>query len=225
MTDLQAEDRRLYEARGIGSRIGGGSRPGLLVVDLSRAFTEPGYQCTCEDSRAFGNVLRLLRAFRSQDRPVLFTAIAYASGDGLEGGYFVRKMPALRELVAGSPACELDPRLERRGSEPLITKVYTSSFFGTPLASYLVTRELDGLVIVGASTSGCVRATVVDAVQHGFRVLVPSDAVADRAQAPHDAALFDIDSKYGDVMTTDEVLGQLDELPSAPDERSAKVSA
>jgi N-formylmaleamate deformylase len=123
-------------------------------------------------------------------------------------------MPALTELVAGSPACELDPRLERRPHEPLIMKKYTSSFFGTCLVPTLVSSGADTLVIVGASTSGCVRATVVDAVQFGFRVLVPSDAVADRARGPHEAALFDIDAKYGDVMTTEDVLTYLAAAPS-----------
>jgi nicotinamidase-related amidase len=202
-------DRELYRTRGIGDRIHGGDRPGLLVVDLSRAFTEPGYRCSCANDEATGNVVRLLEAFRREDRPIVFTAIEYATPEALEGGWFSRKMPALTELVAGSPACELDPRLERRPHEPLIMKKYTSSFFGTCLVPTLVSSGVDTLVIVGASTSGCVRATVVDAVQFGFRVLVPGDAVADRARGPHEAALFDIDGKYGDVMTTDDVLAYL----------------
>lgn len=208
----QQSTQEFYRSVGIGDRVGGGERPALVVIDLTRAFTESGYQCSCHDDVAFANVVRLLDLFRSACRPVLFTAIEYQTPDGRDGGHFVTKMPALRELLAGSTACELDPRLERRDDELLITKQYTSSFFGTSLASALTVISADTLVIVGASTSGCVRASVVDAVQLGFRALVPADAVADRAAGPHNAALFDIDSKYGDVVSTDQVVVYLDSL-------------
>ena len=109
-------------------------------------------------------------------------------------------------LEAGNRWTEIDPRIAPGADEPVLTKLWASAFHGTPLASFLTTQGCDSVVVTGASTSGCVRATAVDALQHGYRVLVPRDAVGDRNAAAHEANLYDIDTKYGDVVTTDDVL-------------------
>ncbi len=124
-------------------------------------------------------------------------------------------MPALLTLEAGSPWAEIDPRIAPLPDEPLLNKLFASAFFGTALASFLAANGCDGLIVTGASTSGCVRATVVDALQHGYRPIVPREAVGDRNPAAHEANLYDIDTKYGDVVSLDEVVGHLEELAGA----------
>jgi nicotinamidase-related amidase len=109
----------------------------------------------------------------------------------------------------------VDSRLDPRPGEHVVVKTGASAFFGTALASYLASVGADTVIVTGATTSGCVRATVVDAVQHGYPTLVPSDCVADRAQGPHDASLFDINEKYGDVVDSDDVLAYLTTLSEA----------
>ncbi len=118
-------------------------------------------------------------------------------------------MPALRVLEAGSRWAEVDPRIAPRDGEPVIVKLFASAFFATPLASLLTARGHDGLVVCGASTSGCVRATVVDALQHGLRAVVPREAVGDRDPAAHAQALRDVDGRYGDVVDLGEAAALL----------------
>jgi nicotinamidase-related amidase len=119
---------------------------------------------------------------------------------------FIEKVPALRELRLGTEAVEVDDRIAPVDDERVILKKYVSAFFGTDLGTELTTDGADTLVIAGVTTSGCVRATAIDSLQHGYRTVVPEDAVGDRAAGPHRANLFDIDAKYGDVVTTDAVL-------------------
>ena len=137
-------------------------------------------------------------AARAHEIPVVFTRVLYSEG-AAEGGHFVRKIPALRRLVSGALASELVTELAPRPNEVVLVKQYASAFFGTSLASMLTAQGVDTIVLTGCSTSGCVRATAVDGMQHGFRVIVPRECVADRAPEPHEANLFDIDAKYGDV--------------------------
>jgi maleamate amidohydrolase len=121
----------------------------------------------------------------------------------------VRKVPALRKLVPGEPLAEIDPAVAPLPSEVVIVKQYPSPFFGTPLAPMLATLGVDTLILAGCSTSGCVRAGALDGVQHGYRVIVPRECVGDRHDGPHDANLFDINAKYGDVLGRDEVIAYL----------------
>ncbi len=208
MRDYEAA-RQLYEAKGFARRVGWGSRPAVLVIDLTNGFTDPASPLGSDLSEVIGETSRLLAAARGYEVPVVFTSIAYDDPD-LEGGHWVSKIPALRVLRHGTPAVEVDARLERRPGEPVIFKWFTSPFFGTPLQSLLQRLRVDTLLLCGTSTSGCVRAAAADAVQLGFRCIVPESAVGDRAEAPHRANLFDIDAKYGDVMPLDEVLAELD---------------
>ena len=131
-----------------------------------------------------------------------------------DGGLWPEKAPSLLELKLGSDLVELDPRIRRAPEDLLLIKKYASAFLGTPLSATLVTRGVDTLIVTGCTTSGCVRASVVDALSHGFRPIIPHEAVGDRAEEPHEANLFDMDSKYGDVVSLADALAYLEELKS-----------
>jgi nicotinamidase-related amidase len=189
---------------GIGGRSGIGDRPALLVIDMSTAFTDPASQLACDLDEVAKDIARLLEAARSNGRvPVIFTTVAYGERERVSAGALLRKMPAALVVDPGSYWTQIDPRVEPRPNEPVFTKVYPSAFFGTTLASYLIAQRCDSVIVTGASTSGCVRATVVDAVSHGFYVAVPRGAVGDRLASAHEANLVDIDLKYGDVISTE----------------------
>jgi maleamate amidohydrolase len=191
-------------ADGFGDRQGPGTRPALVVVDLVNGFTDPGSPLWCDADGAVAATARLLDAARSAGAPVAFTTVAYDEAGERVAAAFIAKVPSLRTLRAGSRWTRVDDRIAPRPGEPVLLKLFASAFFGTPLAAMLAAAGADTVVVTGASTSGCVRATAVDALQHGYRVVVPRDAVADRQAAPHEAALFDIDAKYGDVVGLEE---------------------
>jgi maleamate amidohydrolase len=202
---------RIYARAGFGAGVERGARPALVVVDLSRGFTEPQFPTGSDLSGEVAATARLLAAARAAGVPVLYTTIAYEPGD--EALAWLRKAPGLAVLSAGSELVEIDARIEPQAGEPVLVKKGASAFFGTDLAERLHADGVDTVVICGATTSGCVRASVVDAVQHGFPTLVVREAVGDRAQAPHDANLFDIDQKYGDVVSLDDALSYLSAIP------------
>jgi nicotinamidase-related amidase len=208
----------LYARKGLGSRIGWGARPAVIVVDVTNGFTDPGSPVGADLAEVIAETNRVLDVARKSGVPVIFTSIAYEDPD-IEGGHWVRKIPALRVLRKGTPAVDVDVRLNRKPHEPVIYKCYTSSFFGTHLQALLQHLGVDTLVVCGTSTSGCIRATACDAVQLGFRCIVPETAVGDRAEAPHRANLFDIDSKYADVMPIRDVLEALQRIAAAPRHR------
>jgi maleamate amidohydrolase len=191
---------------GFGGRIGYGSRPALLVVDVTLGFTDPESPLGAEMSDVVAAIRRLILAARQASVPVMYTSVAYREADQVAVRFFTQKVPALLALQEGSLWTKIDPRLEPLPEEPILVKLYASAFYGTPLLSVLVSLGVDTLVIAGLSTSGCVRATVVDALQHGFRPIVPREAVGDRNRAAHQTSLLDIDTKYGDVVSVKEVL-------------------
>jgi nicotinamidase-related amidase len=195
---------------GFHGRAGFGRRPALVVVDVNRGFTDPASPLVCDLDDVVEAIGRLLDGFRAAGLPVAFTTVAYDAAAKQAAAVFIDKVPALLRLEAGSRWTEIDPRIAPRDDEPVLTKLWASAFHGTPLASFLTSTGCDTLVVTGASTSGCVRATAVDALQHGYRVLVPRDAVGDRNPAAHEANLYDIDTKYGDVVTSDEVLAGIE---------------
>lgn len=204
-----AGTEELYRERGFGTRIGYGDRPAVLVIDMARAFCDPSYKVGCDQTRSVEAIGAVLAAARAGGAAVYYTTVAYLP-DGHDGGMFVRKIPALLELQLTDPAAmEIDPRISPAEGEVVFEKKYASAFFGTSLNSMLVSRGVDTLVLTGCSTSGCIRATAVDGVSHGYRVIVPEEAVSDRARGPHYANLFDIDSKYGDVVPLAEVVAYL----------------
>lgn len=201
-----------YAAKGLAGEMGFGRAPALLVVDLILGFTRPSSPLGADLDAEVSATRCLLDAARSADLPVFFTTTAYS--DTLkDAGLFVRKVPSLAVLVRGSEAVEVDPRLARRQDETLIEKQYASAFFGTPLVSELSRLTVDTLIVCGATTSGCIRATVVDALQNGFRPIVPVECVGDRSSEAHRANLLDIQGKYGDVVELNNVLAYIDGLP------------
>lgn len=207
-TDWPHDVETTYDEADFGASVGLGDRPALLVIDLINAFTDPTTRLGTDVTAVLDRTERLLTGFRERDLPRYFTTVAFEESYG-DAGRFIEKVPALRELRLGTEAVEVDERIAPANDERVILKKYASAFFGTDLQTELTTNGVDTLVIAGVTTSGCVRATAVDSLQHGYRTVVPADAVGDRAEGPHRANLFDIDAKYGDVVTTDHVLTHL----------------
>ena len=198
-----------YRARGMGSRVGFGHTPAILVVDMSRAFTSPDYRVGCDQTASVDAIARLLAAGRSAGAPIFYTTIAYEP-EGADQNAWTAKLPALLDLVVTDPmAVQIDERIAPRPGDIVLNKKFPSAFFGTPLISTLAAKGVDTLVLTGCSTSGCVRASAIDAVSYGLRVIVPEECVSDRAEDPHNANLFDINAKYGDVVSLSEVIDYL----------------
>jgi maleamate amidohydrolase len=183
-----------------------------LVVDLVQAYVTPGSQLHLGDSAVIDGLIRsaatVLQAARAAGVPVVHTQVRYTAG-GADGGVFYRKLGALAELVEGSPMGAPIEATAPGPGELVVVKQYASAFFGTSLASTLTGLGVDTVVVVGVSTSGCVRATALDACQHGFVPLVVREAVADRDPAPHAASLFDLQAKYAEVVTVDQMVDYL----------------
>lgn len=207
------EAAALYQRKGFGGRVGFGSEPALLVIDLVNGWTEPDRPLGANLSEVIEHTNELLAVFRRQRRPVFFTTMAYEP-HFRDAGLIIRKSPALHDAVLGTAATEVNPALGRRPDETLIVKKYPSAFFGTPLASTLTALGVDTTIVTGCSTSACVRATALDALCHGFRPILPAECIGDRAAGPHVWNLFDIDAKFGDVEPLTTVLDYLDPLPS-----------
>ncbi|HYY11348.1 MAG TPA: isochorismatase family protein [Kineosporiaceae bacterium] len=195
MSDLEDD----YRAHGFAGRLGFGQRPALVVVDVALAYLDPGSPLYAGVEEAVASASRVLAAARDADHPVLHTRVQYTPG-GLDGGLFRRKVPALEVFDAGSPLAEPHPSVAPDPGEVVVVKQYASGFFGTSLASTLRALQVDTVVVVGLTTSGCVRATAVDALQHGFAPVVVRDAVGDRDPRPHEANLLDLQAKYADVV-------------------------
>lgn len=190
-----------YAAGGFGLALQPGRRPALIVIDFVRAYLVPGSPLYAGVDAAHAASKDLLAAARAAGIPIVHTNVQYQSG-GRDGGVFFRKVPALKAFEAGAhpELAAFAEGLEPAPDETLITKQYASAFFATSLASTLTSLGVDTLLIAGVSTSGCVRATAVDACQHGFVPLVVREAVGDRHAAPHEANLFDLQAKYAEVI-------------------------
>ena len=195
---------------GFGGRGGFGRRPALIVVDMSLGFTDPESPLGIDLGGPIEAIQKLLETGRRAEMPIAFTTVAYRESDKLTAAAFLDKVPALLTLEAGSRWAEIDPRIAPREEEPVLNKLFASGFFGTALSSLLTAAGVDTLIITGATTSGCIRATVVDALQHGFRPVVPREAVGDRNPDAHEANLYDVDAKYGDVVGVEETLEYLE---------------
>lgn len=211
----QSEEKAFFASRGFGRRIGFGKRPGLLIVDLIRAFTNPDMPLGAPLEVEIAATARLLEAARARDVPVVFSTVIYDQDDLSDAGIWALKQKGISTLRAGSEGVEIDPRLMRRPSESILVKKYASCFFGTDLVPRLLARNVDTLIITGATTSGCVRASAVDACQTGFRPMVVREAVGDRSKAAHDQSLFDLDAKYADVVTLAETLSYLEQVKTS----------
>ena len=212
MSDEQA--RKVYAKARLGEAVTMGSRPAVLVVDFSCGFTDPECPLGSDLSAEVEATKRLLDAAREKGLPIVYTTIGFEPSLK-DAGLWVQKAPALAELQLGGRWVEIDPRLEPREDETVVTKKGASAFFGTNLVAVLVAQGVDSVILCGATTSGCIRATAIDLLQNGFPTLVPRECVGDRAQAPHDANLFDIQAKYADVVSLEDALAYVESVPAA----------
>jgi maleamate amidohydrolase len=207
---MSQQDLKANYAGAFDGRLPFGRRPALLIVDVVLAYLRPGsslydpaFQVALESNE------RLLAAARAAGVPVVFTNVVYAEG-GRDGGLFYRKVPALKAFQAGSPDGAFPDTLQPAPGDVVVSKQYASAFFGTSLASTLTALGIDSLLITGFSTSGCVRATGLDALQHGFVPYVVREACGDRHPGPHEANLFDLQAKYAEVVSEAEAIALLD---------------
>jgi maleamate amidohydrolase len=197
---------------GFAHKIGMGERPAIVVVDFTNAFTDKNSPIGADFTAEVNATRHLLDLARAKNVPIFFTTVSYEK-HYLDAGNFIKKVPAMDILLEGTDSVDIDPRLARNpDKEPLIVKKYASSFFGTSLHSMLAVERVDTIVTVGATTSGCVRATVVDGLQYGYRMVVPVECVGDRSQAAHHANLYDMNTKYGDVESLDTVCKYIEAL-------------
>ena len=202
-------DLDIYGRQGFGKESGFGERPALLVVDFVNGFTDPDQFGGGNISDAVSNTKRLLSKAREIGLPVAFTRIVYAA-DGSDAGIFCLKVPGLRSLTEDATESQIVSDLAPADGELVLSKTQPSAFFGTELAAWLASNHVDTVLVTGCTTSGCVRATVVDSMSNNFRTIVVTDCVGDRAEAPHAANLFDMGQKYADLMTSLEVMDRLD---------------
>jgi maleamate amidohydrolase len=205
----QEQDQEFFRQRGFGLRIGFGERPALLVIDMLKAFTDPAMMLGADLDAQVAAISPMLGVAHERGIPVIFSTVMYSEVDFKDAGIWALKQKGVATLKAGTEGVEIDPRLDRRASDSLLVKKYASCFFGTDLVSRLLSRQVDTLIITGCTTSGCVRATAVDAVQTGLRPMVVREAVGDRSAAAHAQNLFDLDAKYADVVSLDETLHYL----------------
>lgn len=197
--------------RGLGGALTFGDRPAVLVVDLINGFTDPAFPAGSQIDDVVENTRNLLVLARSKQLPVIYTTIAYTPAMQ-KSNVWLTKMPAMNGLLEGTHWVAVDKRLDMRDDEILLVKRGASAFFGTDLLAHLASRNVDSLIVCGATTSGCVRATVVDGCMAGYRCFVPRECVGDRAVAPHEANLFDIQAKYGEVMPQASIAAWLEQL-------------
>jgi len=194
----------IYQAQGMGQSSGLGAAPALVIVDFVQGFTDPAHFGGGNIAPAIERTVGLLEFARAQGWPVAHTRVVYAE-DGSDGGIFTRKIPGLLTLTEASSLSQIVPEVAPAPGELVLRKRYASAFFGTDLAGWLAMRRVDTLAVAGCTTSGCVRATVVDALQHNLRTICVTDCVGDRALGPHEANLFDMGQKYADLLTRAEL--------------------
>jgi maleamate amidohydrolase len=216
MSDWQSGTRADYERKGFAGRSGYGRSPALLVVDFINAFTDPATPLGGDFAWEINATRQLQEAFRAAKRPIVYTTIAYGP-DLRDGGMFVKKVPSLGILQKGSAMVEVDPRIRPAGSERVVEKKYASAFFGTDVDMHLRSLGVDTIIMAGCTTSGCIRASAIDSMQYGYHTIVVREAVGDRAVGPHEANLFDIDAKYGDVVSLADTLDYLRSFSASVD--------
>jgi maleamate amidohydrolase len=216
MSDWQRSTRADYERKGFAARSGYGRSPVLLVVDFINGFTDPKTPLGGDFAWQINATRQLQDAFRRARLPIMYTTIAYAE-DLRDGGIFVKKVPSLAILQRGSLLTEVDKRIEPLPDEKVIEKKYASAFFGTNLDAELRLLGVDTVIMAGCTTSGCIRASAIDAMQYGYLTIVVREAVGDRATGPHEANLFDIDAKYGDVVELADALDYLRSFAASVD--------
>ncbi len=201
-------DPDIYQRQGYGGSVGFGTSPALLVVDFVNGFIDPDQFGGGNIAAAAAQSAELLDAVRRAGIPVIFTRMVFAE-DRSDVGMFCLKATGLPQLTEQAPAGQIVDQLAPRPGELIVRKQQASAFFDTGLAANLIARHVDTVIVAGCTTSGCVRASVVDAVSYNFRPIVVTDCVGDRALGPHDANLFDMNQKYADLMVCAEVTARL----------------
>jgi len=201
-------DLDVYRQQNFGNRLGWGRQAALVIVDFVNGFADPATFGGGNIPEAIQATRSLLAAAREARLPIAHTRVVYAD-DGADGGVFALKAPGLLKLTEAAPASQIVPELAPRPGELVVRKTQASAFFGTGFGRFLTVHGVDTLLVAGCTTSGCVRATVVDALSLNYRPLVVRQCVGDRALAPHEANLFDMAQKYADVIELDEALGRL----------------
>ena len=212
MSRTTEQETEFFRQRGFGLRMGFGKRPALLVVDIVKAFTDPARMLGADLDREVEAINRLLDAAHAHQIPVIYSTVSYDDPGLGDAGVWTLKQKGSATLIASGDGPEIDPRLHREPSDSLLVKKYASCFFGTDLVPRLLRNGVDTLIITGCTTSGCVRATAVDAVQTGFRPMVVREAVGDRSAKAHEQSLFDLEAKYADVVSLDETLAYMSAL-------------
>ncbi len=202
----------IYRRQQFGQKIGFGRMPALLVVDFVNGFTDPNILGGGNILDAVEATKPLLAFFRKTKLPVVFTRIVYAD-DGADAGMWCRKVPRLRDLTERALESQVVDALAPAEGELVIRKTQASAFFGTHLAAHFVAKGVDTVVLAGCTTSGCIRASAVDAMSMNYRVTVASDCVGDRALEPHEANLFDMGQKYADLLRGTEIVKLLQDNP------------
>lgn len=206
------DDAEFFRQRGFGLKLGFGKRPALLVIDIVKAFTAPERMLGANLDAQIEATNQLLDIAHRKNVAVLFSTVSYDDDNLSDGGVWVLKQRGAATLVASGDGPEFDPRLNRDPKDSVLVKKYASCFFGTDLISRLMSQSVDTLIITGCTTSGCVRATAVDAVQNGFRPMVVKEAVGDRSERAHEQSLFDLNAKYADVVCLEETIDYLSAL-------------
>jgi maleamate amidohydrolase len=201
--DLAANYAQVYN-----TKVGFGARPALILIDFCQAYFDPACELFADVDAALQSALRLRTAARASAMPIILTNVVYHPM-AINGGRFFEKAAPLKNFIAGHPMAEWAEGLAPQADELIISKQYPSAFFGTSLASTLTSMGVDSVLLTGLTTSGCVRATCVDAMSHGFRTAVIADACGDRHAAPHEANLFDMNAKYADVISEAEAMAFL----------------
>ena len=205
-------DEEFFKQRGFGQRLGYGDRPALIIIDMINAFTDKDMPLGAPLEDQLDAITPVLESAHARGTPVFFSTVAYEYDDLRDAGIWGLKMKGSATLRAGTASVEVDERLPVLGADTILKKKYASCFFGTDFVAQLNARCIDTLIITGCTTSGCVRATAVDAVQSGFRPMVVRQAVGDRSQAAHDQSLFDLDAKYADVVEVDDAVSYLNSI-------------
>lgn len=203
-----SSDSNVYVRQGYGQRLSFGRRPALVVIDFTNGFLDPTQFGGGNIMAAVDNTVPLLAAARASRIPVVFSRHAYAA-DGSDHGLFILKNPRLKQLVVDFAATAVTDKLAPKAGERVLTKQHPSVFFGTDLIGWLAMRQVDTLIVSGCTTSGCVRASVVDALGFGLRPIVVRECVGDRALIPHEANLFDMEQKYADIFSLKDTLKHL----------------
>ena len=201
-------DLDVYDRQNFGNQSGFGMAPALLIVDFVNGFANPDEFGGGNIGRAIEATKGLLSECRNAGIPVAFTRVVYAD-DGADNGVFCMKAPGLKDLTEDALGSQIVNDLAPVDGEYITRKTQPSAFFGTSLQSWLTVKHVDTVLVTGCTTSGCVRASVIDSMSYNFKTIVVTDCVGDRAIGPHEANLFDMEQKYADLMTSSEVIKRI----------------